>query len=346
MSANTYAVDALTRHQIYIQRYSNGEIKRLLPVLSQMLKDIRTRINSEGVLSMGRMLAVEQDLSIIINQSVTKLGGKLKTDLNDLGEYEAGFTRRMLGNMVDVSVSGVTIDQVAAAINETAMTLVSGNNVFKTTIDQAITQFSGVTTGNVTRTIQTGIATGRTTSEISSEVARVVKHRTRAQAEALIRTAANHAGTVARAKVYEENSDFISGEEFVATLDSRTTLVCAGNDGKHFNVGEGPQPALHFNCRSIRVPVVDPAFSLAGLGGSRPSIGPDGVEIVSANTTYESWLKRQPVAFQNEALGVERAALFRRGGLSIDKFTDDRGIAYTLDKLKELEPTAFEVAGL
>jgi hypothetical protein len=35
---------------------------------------------------------------------------------------------------------------------------------------------------------------------------------------------------------------------FLATLDSKTTVQCAANDGKTFPVGEGPMPPLHANC--------------------------------------------------------------------------------------------------
>ena len=46
--------------------------------------------------------------------------------------------------------------------------------------------------------------------------------------------------------------------------------------------------------------------------------------------------KRQPTSFQDEVLGVERAKLFR-GGMNVDKFTDDEGRTLTLDQLKQLE---------
>jgi len=348
MSATTYAVDALTRHQVYLHRYGSGEIKKLLPFLKDMLNDVNRRILQESFteFQMGRLAVLQQDLSILINESMTKLSGQLSLDLVDLGEYEASFTQRLLNKMITIESAGVTIDQLTAAINNTPMTLISGKSTQKLTVDQAVKHLAGTTTSNITRSIQMGIAEGKTTDQISREVTRIVTHRTRAQASAVIRTAANHTGTVARKQVYQENSDVMDGEEFIATLDDRTTLVCGGHDGKRFALNEGPEPALHFNCRSIRVPVVNDAFVVGGLKGARPSVGADGGQVVSAQSTYGGWLRKQPAAFQDEALGPERAKLFRNGGLSIDKFTDDRGITYTLDQLKGLEPQAFERAGI
>lgn len=52
---------------------------------------------------------------------------------------------------------------------------------------------------------------------------------------------------------------FMTGMEFSAVLDGRTTEVCANLDGKIFRMGDSDlsrlAPPLHFNCRSILVPV-------------------------------------------------------------------------------------------
>jgi hypothetical protein len=45
-------------------------------------------------------------------------------------------------------------------------------------------------------------------------------------------------------------------------------------------------------------------------------------------------------------LGIAKAKLFRDGKLSIGRFVDDQGRVLSLDDLRELEPLAFEQAGL
>ena len=76
-----------------------------------------------------------------------------------------------------------------------------------------------------------------------------------------------------------------------------------------------------------------PEFQIPGFTGDRPSIGAGGVSQVSSTTSYGGWLKTQPKAFVNEALGKERSKLFRSGKLTIDKFTDPTGRRYTLEQL-------------
>ncbi len=72
-------------------------------------------------------------------------------------------------------------------------------------------------------------------------------------------------------------------------------------------------------------------FNISDLdAGTRASM--DGQ--VPASETYQSWLEKQPKAVQDEALGPEKADLFRNG-LTVDRFVAD-GRTLTLDQLREL----------
>jgi len=96
------------------------------------------------------------------------------------------------------------------------------------------------------------------------------------------------------------------------------------------------------NCRSTTIPVIKPEFDMgAKIKGKRPSIGGDGAKRVNSKTTYGGWLKKQPKAFVDEALGPERSKLFRAGKLSMDKFTDPTGRVYNLTQLQRMNPIAF-----
>lgn len=52
-----------------------------------------------------------------------------------------------------------------------------------------------------------------------------------------------------------DNSRVVDAVRFMAVLDGRTTTVCAGLHGKVFKKGTEPVPPLHFNCRSVLVPL-------------------------------------------------------------------------------------------
>ena len=58
-------------------------------------------------------------------------------------------------------------------------------------------------------------------------------------------------------QVYKANEDVTEKYRYVATLDSRTSALCASLDGQEFEYDKGPEPPQHFNCRSTTVAVID-----------------------------------------------------------------------------------------
>jgi len=54
---------------------------------------------------------------------------------------------------------------------------------------------------------------------------------------------------------YFEESGVVAAYQFSAVMDDVTTDICAGLDGKIFEDGDAPVPPLHFNCRSILIPI-------------------------------------------------------------------------------------------
>jgi SPP1 gp7 family putative phage head morphogenesis protein len=52
-----------------------------------------------------------------------------------------------------------------------------------------------------------------------------------------------------------EDSGVVAAYQYSAILDDRTTEICEGLHGKVFASGEQPIPPLHFNCRSLLIPI-------------------------------------------------------------------------------------------
>ena len=95
--------------------------------------------------------------------------------------------------------------------------------------------------------------------------------------------------------------------------------------------------------------MVKDKFDIFGDAGTRASKGAKGGQQTTAKTYYE-WLERQPKFFQQDVLGKAKTELFRKGGLSSEKFrkltSDKFGQPLTLDEIKAKDADAWREAGL
>lgn len=340
MSANGYLIDALTRHQSFIQRYAGGEFKKVLPILKRMARDIRAALTRQDLTSYqaARLNVLLAEIGTITQQAGNQMAAVILPDMAEFAQYESQFVQKAMQGAVTVALVGVQPAVAAAAVNNSTMKLISGNKTTFTTMDRVFDTFAAGAAKEVMTAVQAGIIAGDTTQQIVSQVMGMVNSRTRQQAETVVRTVTNHAGSMGRAAFYRENASVIAKEEYTATLDGRTTITCASLDGNVYPIGDGPHPPIHYNCRSLRIALVEPEFQALKEGATRASI--DGP--VSSQSTYGGWLAKQSKEFQDEVLGKERADLFRSGAVSIGRFTDDNGVVYTLDQLKQREGLALE----
>jgi hypothetical protein len=133
----------------------------------------------------------------------------------------------------------------------------------------------------------------------------------------------------ARDAVYRENQDIFNGYKYLATLDTRTCLVCGRDDGKIFkNLDEAPKLPRHLNDRCLYVPYLK---GFEDIPGERAAM--DGP--VSDKLTYKDWLKTQPDEIVREILGEYRYEAYKKG-VSIDTFVSD-GRTFSIKELKAKE---------
>ncbi len=182
--------------------------------------------------------------------------------------------------------------------------------------------------------VRTGILTGEPTPQIArrligslnfGQLAKTARQQALAGGEltkmadhqvlTIVRTSVQQVANAASEQVYKANTDITKKYRYVATLDSRTSAICRSLDGKEFEYGRGPEPPVHFNCRSTTIPIID----YEGLGipppdwGVGPSQRASAEGPVKGTTTYGKWLNGQPKAYQSEVFRSERrAAYFRK----------------------------------
>lgn len=343
--------DELTRHQIGLQRLSNATVRKIVALLNRADARIVERLLSADVseLSRARQEALLEDFRRIIASVYADATGQLQIELDALavyeGEYQGNLFTRLLP--LDLEVIRPSGAQIVAAVNSRPF---QGRLLREWYRDLEASAFA-----RLRDTIRMGIIEGRTVDQMVRDIrgtrangfADGITAVSRRQAEATVRTAVNHVATVARESLWKGNERLVKGVQWSATLDGRTTAVCRARDGQVYPLDTGPRPPAHINCRSSVIPVLK---SLREIGVDARNLPPSTRASmngqVAEDVTYDAWLRRQPVAFQEDVLGVAKARLFREGGLTLDRFVDRAGREYTLDELRRRDRQAWERAGM
>lgn len=355
VTANESLLDQTVAHQIGLSRLSTATVRKIIALINRTETDIVAQIiksdisGSAGSVGRKRLEKLLEALRVINAEAYAALIAELTTDLQELAVYEGEFQRRMIAGAVIVSVDVVTptSSQLWAAVNARPFQ----GRFLKD-------WYAGLEEAAQAR-LRDAIRIGFTEGETIDQMVRRVRGTAALQykdgilevsrrgAEALVRTAVNHTANAARNHLYGQNTNLIKGVRWVATLDGRTTLICASRDGEVFPPDKGPRPPAHINCRSTTVPVLKSWKEL----GIKLSEAPEGTRAsmdgqVPGKTTYDGWLRGRSKDFQDDVLGVTKAKLFRDGNLTLDRFVDRSGAEYTLDELRRREAAAFEKAGL
>lgn len=345
MSADTYIFESLARHTRYLDRVSGSVSKDIGELIDELDKEIQIRLLAKDQINTpgpNDIVRVRRDLAQIMDDEFG-MDEVIETSMRDLASSELQYMENLLdeATVAERLIVRTSPELVYSTFTDVPMLLTSTSGVVtRETIAEAIDRFTDKAQRQVMMRLASGIAQGKSNQEMAREIHHMLGTGTRRQAEALTRTIVTHVGTQARKPALRANSEIIIGEEYVATLDKRTTLVCMGFDGQVFLVDEGPQPPLHYNCRSIRSPKIDPKLGLSGLTGERPFVGEDEAGnitrgVVDGRVTSAGFLRKQPRTFQDDVLGPERAKLFRSGRVSLSNFTDNAGRTIPLSELTD-----------
>jgi hypothetical protein len=325
------------------------------------------------------------DILSIRTLAIGEIRKRFQGDLLDLGKLEATFEKKIMESALPVVIdlNGVPAATLSALI--TARPFGDGTAGGRN-LKQWFQNLTVADRAKITGAIQAGLFQGESIDEIVRRVTGTrsngfrdgVLAISRRQLEAVVRTGVNAISNTAREALWNANLDILEGLMWLATLDGRTTPICQSRDGKVTPIGgftlppgtallipPGARPPAHVSCRSIMIAIFSSAGVMAAVG-SRPFVrsgtsikkmvfnskaerdawGAANIGTVPASTTYSEWIKRQPAAFQNETLGINRAQLLRGGKLSVDEFVTTQGNRITLAQLAKTDPTAFVAAGL
>lgn len=359
-------IEVLTQHQAYLYRTSSQSVNELLTIFNDesavmltKLRDLLDELNdSEKVALAGGQYTTTnlKEIRDLISQWFTTINTSLPeafaVSATALAVYEANYTAKLYGGKVK-QPNGDKLYKAAKKVP-----LVGG-----ALVDDLLTKLAEIARQKVEYAIRDGISSGKTNQQIVQRIRGTKRLNyedglltsTKSVIDRTVRTVRSHVAN----EVYLNSFNQIGFEyvRLVATLDGRTSKLCASLDGTVWEINDPAKrvPPLHPNCRSILVPVEKDGR----LVGERPFVMDERrvkdipkeersqlIGQLDANTTFREFFKKTDDFFQKEWLGSKRYKLYKEGKFDFDKFVDPEGRFYTLDELRELDERIFNELGI
>lgn len=336
--------NAVIKYQIDLEKYKNGQANAIIELLDNANSEIAKYIKrTSGVYTKARYKEIAKKLKEI--SSALKSNVESGLDVDGVIDYELKKQSKILDTLKNDIIKVKNVGEVnflypsVEQIKTSALFSPITKDGYGMTWESYL---SGIENGFYNTWdigVRTGYLTGQTTQQIVknvmggvSKIDKLANHGSitslRNSVYANTRTALQALANETQRKVYEENEQYFAKNnryEYLATLDSRTCLVCGALDGKTFdNLNDDKfQIPKHRGCRCMIIP----HFEIEG----DTKASKNGQ--VDSKLTFNDWLKEQDETTQLDVLGRSRYELFRRGE-SITQFVDN-GKTLTLDELKD-----------
>ena len=355
-TANEALLQRSVRHQLLLQRVGNREaasIRRLLKEahadalvqLERRLSLISERGFDLGPATTRRLQDLATGLQEMMSPTLKQAQQQLAESLTELAQTEVQFQVGLVQQ-----VTAMQVEMVLPSVT-TLQAVVTARPFDGRLLGEWFDELERRQQTRVLRAVRLGVVEGETVPQMARRLQGEVLDLTRRGAENIVRTAVNHISAHAREAVAQTNMDIVAGVQWVSTLDSLTCFECQALDGQVFDVGSGPRPPRHLNCRcgltyalkSWRELGIDLDEAPEGTRASMDGQVPDSL-------TYNAWLRGRAqagdMATVEDALGKTRAKLFAAGGLKVEQFVDQQGQMLTLKELKGKEADVFKQLNL
>lgn len=350
-------IEVLTQHQAYLYRTSSYTVNELLKIFNDesalmlaKLRDLLDELNdSEKVALAGGQYTTTnlKEIRNLISEWFTAINTSLPeafaVSATALAIYEANYTAMLYGGKIK-QPNGDKLYKAAKKVP-----LVGG-----ALVDDLLTKLAESARQKVEYAIRDGIGSGKTNLQIVQRIGGTkrlnyedgILTSTKSDIDRTVRTVRSHVANQAYLNSFSQiGFEYV---RLVATLDGRTSKLCASLDGSVWEINDPAKrvPPLHPNCRSILVPVEKDGQ----LVGERPFVMDERkvkdipkderdqlIGQIDANTTFKEFFKKTDDFFQKEWLGPKRYKLFKEGKFEFEKFFDPEGQLYTLDQLRKLD---------
>lgn len=346
MSANEHLNDLAVQHALALLGYSNSVQNDMLGFLNDLEKDVVEKVAARLAVTKAKGFDPGPKTTTRLNDTIAEVR-TLTVGVYDKthDHLKAEFTKFALveAEGANKAINSAAKANIASKLPSPARlkSIVTERPIHGEMLEPLVKRLGTGTADRVEQQIRLGMANGEGIDKI---VARVTGtegfERSRNAARAMVRTSVNSISNQTQQETWKANSDIIKGWQFLATLDSRTTVICGSLDGQVFPLGEGPIPPRHIQCRSVTVAVTKDLKLETKKYSATTRASMDGQ--VAATTNFDGFLKAKPEAFQDKILlGKTRGDLWRSGKLDLNDFVRNYNEVIPLDQLRALHPEAF-----
>jgi len=340
----------LMRRSSYLYSFENGAIQQMVEPYQRVRVSIYEKLASLEVKTTGftvdwRIQRLNQQLNEVegmLQAAQLQSAGNLESTIKSLSQLEGSVYANMLSDQferVGIDVMGLPYAQIDQISRQPLLGQSIGEKSIWTK-NTAIAKMRGELTQAIIQGEDMAQATKRLIN-VSGGLG-IVDKTIQERAKKIARSEIQYASNQVARNVYKENDDILQGVMYSASLDRRTCLICASDDGTifYYKNGEdhnGPSLPRHPLCRCIYVPITK---TWRQLGDKIPAhISKDakgafvgkGLDVIN----YQQWLKTLSKTEQVEILGKKKQILWDTGKIKFDQMVKNNKIL-NLDQLDEI----------
>lgn len=217
-----------------LEDYDKSLMNETLPVVNKMMLDLKDQIEKK---------------KIVQNQNVDRIDSlslKYKKELKQI--IKNSFTQ--------IYKDGIAMAKAEVTKSEFKKPL--AQDKFLEVIDQEVFDFIGDYEYTILKKVRVeliaAVKDGRPLSSVLGILDDELVKLSDVALERYART--KHTEVFNNARVeYFDSTGVVTGYQYSAILDDRTSEICSGLHGKFFKAGTEPIPPMHFNCRSTLIPI-------------------------------------------------------------------------------------------
>lgn len=355
MNANDALLDKSTDRAAWVDRFKNGQAEKIVRTASKADREIKKEILVTDQLKTKKdVKSLVKKIREIEQEYSEKYEGDLTNELKDFAEDQAESETKTMGKTLAAYAGLKLLFQTPEkeklwkdVVNKQMTKSGSGPQGFNEMMGSVKTS----RLNNIETEINKGFALGQDSKEIANQIygptGTINKSNNWAKTVAI--TLTGHTSSATKLSVAAVNNGLVQGYTWNSVMDGRTTVICAGLNGKYWlydnpaesTLSDPMVPPAHEGCRSDTVPIFGKLAKFIAAGATILSGSKIGKKQASKNMdgkppkepSFSEWFNGKPESFQKEWLGDTRFEAWKDGKLKLNDLVKNNK-PLTLEELK------------